>query len=393
MKRLRGEHVAIGVGLVLAVAAAVVLLVGNNSEQPPPSAQPPSAQPPQPQPSPSAQPPPAKPSPPKQRHRAEVRGGRLVVDGRPFFPIMSWGECTDGFETSLAVGTNLYAGNRCGGLEAQLPALGERALSAGVAGEDIPDSNAVIGVFYPDEPDGQGLTAKTMPTIERREGVRFLTLTNHFYSWAAPLPQGRGMYPGLVAKADMVGFDLYPLTYWCRPERLVDVYFSQQELVELARGKPTFQWIEAAGMICPHDGPNAVTPATVRAESWLAIAGGAKGLGFFPPAAWTGDVGEAIAEVTSTIDRIEPLLVAPETLVNVDPSEGLVKAGARRLGSRLAVVAVNAGYEPAAATFAVPGLGGRPLTDLLSGRRVTPNGDFFTERLPALAARVYVTGS
>ena len=25
-------------------------------------------------------------------------------------------------------------------------------------------------------------------------------------------------------------------------------------------------------------------------------AGGAKGLGFFPPAAWTGDVGEAIAE-------------------------------------------------------------------------------------------------
>ena len=83
-----------------------------------------------------------------------------MVDGQPFFPIFSWGECTDGFETSLPVGTNLYAANRCGGLEAQLSTLGDRALSAAVAGEAIPDPGAVVGVFYPDEPDGQGLTAK-----------------------------------------------------------------------------------------------------------------------------------------------------------------------------------------------------------------------------------------
>ena len=81
----------------------------------------------------------------------------------------------------------------------------------------------------------------------------------------------------------MIGFDLYPLQSWCRPERLVDVYHSQRELVDLAQGKPTFQWIEAAGMTCPHGGATAVTPQTVRAESWLAIAGGAKGLGFFRP--------------------------------------------------------------------------------------------------------------
>lgn len=390
MKRLRGDQVAIGAGLVLAVVTGVVLLVGRGEEAQPPSAHQPPPVAPQPQPPPPAQPPP--PPPPPAPHRAEVRDGRLVVDGRPFFPIMSWGECTDGFETSLAVGTNLYAANRCGGLEAQLPALGDRALSAAVAGEAVPDSNAVIGVFYPDEPDGQGLTAKTMATIDRRAGVRFLTLANHFYSRAAPLPQGPGMYPGLVAKADMVGFDLYPLTYWCRTERLVDVYFSQQELVELARGKPTFQWIEAAGMICPHDGPNAVTPATVRAESWLAIAGGAKGLGFFPPAAWTGDVGDAIADVTSTIRQLGPALTAPEVAAQVEPADGLVKAGARKHDGKLTIVVVNAGYEPASAQITVPGLGGRPLTVVGAGRRVTPDGDTFGERLPPLGARVYITG-
>ena len=379
MKRLRGEHVAVAAGLLLAAVAAVTFLTRGDGEQPPATTH---AAPPPP-------PPPHPPSPP--RHRAAVRDGRLVVDGKPFFPIMSWGECTDGFETSLPVGTNVYAGNRCGGLEAQLPALGDRALSAAVQGEPVPEPGSVIGVFYPDEPDGQGLTAKTMATIDPSHGVRFLTLTNHFYSWAAPLPQGRGMYPGLIAKADMVGFDLYPLTYWCRTERLVDVYFSQQELVELAKGKPTFQWIEAAGMICPHDGPNAVTPATVRAESWLAIAGGAKGLGFFPPAAWTGDVGEAIAEVTQTVRALGPALTAPEVVARVEPADGLVKAGARKHSGRLTIVVANAAYEPGEATITVPGLAGRTLTVVGTGRRIEPDGDTFVERFPPLGARVYET--
>jgi hypothetical protein len=189
----------------------------------------------------------------------------------------------------------------------------------------------------------------------------------------------------------MVGFDLYPLTYWCRPERLVDVYFSQQELVELANGKPTFQWIEAAGMICPHDGPNAVTPATVRVESWLAIAGGAKGLGFFPPAAWTGDVGESIAEVTQTVRALGPALTAPEVAARVEPADGLVKAGARRHSGRLTIVVANAAYEPAEATITVPGLAGRALAVVGTRRRIEPDDETFVERFPPLGARVYQT--
>jgi hypothetical protein len=106
--------------------------------------------------------------------------------------------------------------------------------------------------------------------------VRFFTLTNHFYSGAAPLANGRAIYAGLVAKVDVVGFDLYPLQGWCLPERLADVFWSQRELVQLAKGRPTYQWIEAAGMRCPN-GPTAVTPATTCAESFLAIAGGSHG--------------------------------------------------------------------------------------------------------------------
>lgn len=380
MSRVRREHVAVAAGLLLAGVVAVTLVTRDGDEEPPAATTHAAPQPP---------PPPPPPSPP--RHRADVRDGRLVVDGKPFFPIFSWGECTDGFKTSLPVGTNLYAANRCGGLEAQLPALGGRALSAAVQGEAVSDPRSLVGVFYPDEPDGHGLTAKTMATVPPSSGVRFLTLTNHFYSGAAPLAQGRGIYPGLIAKADMVGFDLYPLQNWCRPERLVDVYHSQRELVELAKGKPTFQWIEAAGMTCAHNGPTAVTPETVQAESWLAIAGGAKGLGFFPPAAWTGDVGEAIAEVTETVRQLGPALTAPDVPTNVEPAGTLVRAGARKTGGRLTIVAANAGYEAAEARITVPGLAGRTLSVFGTGRRIQPDGDTFVERFPALGARVYVT--
>jgi len=90
------------------------------------------------------------------------------------------------------------------------------------------------------------------------------------------------MYPGLVAAADVVGFDFYPLQELCRRDLVAAVFDSQRELEALAPGKPTFQWIEARGMRCAGIPGVALSPATIRAESWLAIAGGAHGLGFFP---------------------------------------------------------------------------------------------------------------
>ena len=97
----------------------------------------------------------------------------------------------------------------------------------------------MIGTFYPDEPDAHGTTGAELPDLPSNAGVRFLTLTNHFYSGAAPLAYGRGLYPGLIDKADMVGFDLYPLQNWCQPSRLVDVYLCPAGACGAgARGSP-----------------------------------------------------------------------------------------------------------------------------------------------------------
>ena len=73
---------------------------------------------------------------------------------------------------------------------------------------------------------------------------------------------------------DVVGFDLYPLQVWCRPA-FADVMDSQQELGSTSGGKPTFQWIEVAPMEheCRDQSSLDPTPDTVRAETWLAVAG------------------------------------------------------------------------------------------------------------------------
>src|SRR4029078_1663594 len=98
-----------------------------------------------------------------------------------------------------------------------------------------------VGTFLPDEWDTHlpnDFSAADAPPLtppSPGSGPRFLTLTNHFYSHAAPLPQGRGMYPALVSTADVLGFDLYPLQNWCRFASFVGVFNSRLALLALAR--------------------------------------------------------------------------------------------------------------------------------------------------------------
>ena len=267
---------------------------------------------------------------------------------------MVYGQCSTLYDSSVDTGITLFAANPCGGLEAQVDALPGRALSAGVTGEPAVAGPGVIGTFYPDEADEHGYTGANLPPIP--SGLSFLTLTNHFYSGAAQLPHASTIYPSLAAKTDVLGFDLYPLQGWCRRERLADVYSSQREIVSLARGKPTFQWIETAGMNCPTDPAVAITPDTVRAESWLAIAGGAHGLGFFP-VGLTGDVGGAITRVRSEVAALWPALLRPQVPSSANQSS--VVTAAWELDGALYIVGVNTGTATVDASLQVPGLASR----------------------------------
>jgi hypothetical protein len=314
--------------------------------------------------------------------QGSIRDGVLLVNGEPFFPLLVWEQCPVQWQASLDAGINLFAaGSPCADPASTASALDGRALVAGTDG-----AAGRLGSFYPDEADARGLTGASLPALPA--GIRFLTLTAHFASMAAPLPSGRGMYPGLVAAADVVGFDFYPLQELCRRDLLPADFDAQRELEALAPGKPTFQWIEARGLRCGTAPGVAITPSTIRTESWLAVAAGAHGLGFFPPD-WDNFAAPVIRGISARIRQLEPALLQPVQPVSVEGGPD-VRASARTYHDAIYVIAVNAGTTASSVRLTVPGLGDRLLHVLGAPITIQAGGGAFNDILGPLRLRIYV---
>jgi len=325
--------------------------------------------------------------------QATTSGGVILLDGQPSFPKMVWAQCPDAVAANLAVGIDLFMGNGCGSAADLAKWVTGRAFVLADAQAPAASRAGTVGTHLPDEWDthlpADLTTADALRMVPETpgSGPRFLTLTNHFYSRANPLPQGRGMYPALAASADVLGFDLYPLQNWCRWDSFGDVFDSQLDLVALGRGRPTFQWIEARRMDCMGAQLDP-TPETVRAEAWLSIAGGAHAIGYFPNN-WSVDVGAEIARTNHEIQSLVPALVEPPIAASVAPGSP-VKAGGRERNGAVYVIAVNASRAPATASINVPAVGDRVLRSLDGQHTVTASSGSFTDSFGPLEVRVYV---
>ncbi len=327
-----------------------------------------------------------------ERTLASVEGDTILRDGEPFFPLVLWRQCAQELWPKLAEGINLFMGNGCGADARLLDALAGQAFA--VVANGATEGRGLLGWHHPDEWDERLPATLSPPELralapEPPQGLLdFLTLTNHFYSRAEPLPQGRGIYPSLATLPDVVGFDLYPLQIWCRNDRFADVYDSQRELHELSQGRPTYQWIEVEPMeVCGGERHLRPTPATVRAETWLAIAGGADGIGYFPNN-WSPEVGAEIARTNRQIEELAPALLGePREAPSDSPA---VKVSARELGGALYVIAVNSSTAPVEATLRVPGVGARELAVYDEQRELLAAEDAFRDSFAPLAVHIYV---
>jgi hypothetical protein len=329
------------------------------------------------------------------RSVASTNGSQIVVDNRVFFPTAVWGQCSDSFNSNITDGINLFMGDGCSPDESSLPTrLDGRAYSiVNAENAGIADGRGLLGWYYPDEWDAflestvtrQDLDKSIAPPQAGR--ISFLTLTNHFYSLATALPQGKGMYPTLMSIPDVVGFDLYPLQVWCRPA-YGDVMDAQRELGTTS-GKPTFQWIEVAPMEhqCKNHKELDPTPATVRAETWLAVAGGAGAIGYFPNR-WSTTIGTEIARTNREIKALTPALLAPTSPATSDVSG--VRVSARTLNGATYVIAVNTTSTTLQAKISVEGIAGRSPVVVGGGQVVGADDTGFADNFGPLAARVYI---
>jgi len=311
----------------------------------------------------------------------------LLVNGNAIFPRMVWRQCPTYYPTSIAAGINLFLGVSCAGPEEQLDRLAGRAISTVDAETPGVSGPGVVGWHLPDEADVSVGIPENLPRPKASGRVTFLTLTDHFSANTAPPPNGKEIYPEFFERADVIGFDTYPVEVRCSIEQIDNVYWMQRELISLTGGKPTFQWIEAGPMEHCRNNEDP-TPAVVRAETWLAIAGGARGIGYFPDW-WAEDIRNEVRLVNREILALAPALLAPVAKANWS-TESPVRVGARRYNGATYVIAVNTSTAPANASFTVPGLGGRKLRVFRDGRIVTPLGDLVVDKLPGLGVAVYV---
>jgi hypothetical protein len=245
----------------------------------------------------------------------------------------------------------------------------------------------MVGWHLPDEADVSVGEVDKLPKPKGDGRVTFLTLTDKFSQHAAPGPYGKAIYPDFFARADVIGFDTYPVEVRCSVAQIDNVYWMQRELISLTGGKPTFQWIEAGPMEhCRwNEDP---TPTIVRAETWLAIAGGARGIGYFPDY-WEEGIRNEVRQVNREILALAPALLSPVAQANWS-IESPVRVAARRYNGATYVIAVNTSTEPVSASFSVPGLGGRKLHVFRDSRVVTPMGDLVVDKLAGLGVAVYV---
>jgi hypothetical protein len=336
--------------------------------------------------------------------RASVERQVIHVRKAPFFPVMLIDQCTpDAVARAHRLGINTILNEHCVNVSPtrQLSMIESRSLAIlPIKGRAVRGS-ALLGWTFPDEPENNGWTPASLKRAHpyargNADGMlSFVTTSGGFfhapYRVARVQPTEFGRFGRL---ADVAGFDLYPLGH-CQSD-LGAIYDAQRQFIRLTGGMPTFQWIETGPIKPTYCGGFAMTPAELNAEVWLAIAGGARGIGYFTHT-WSPrhkgfDVSPALQREMKTISNVLAT-VRPGLLGRTVPSgsdSGAIRLVARTSGNTDYVFAVNTHRLPITALVHVPRLHDGSLQVLRERRSVKVGNDRFADNFQALVVHVYV---
>jgi hypothetical protein len=335
---------------------------------------------------------------------ATVRGSVVLLRSKPYFPVMLIDQCTPGaLANAHRLGINTILNEHCDAVtsQRQLAMIQERSMAVLPIQNPTVRGDGLVGWTFPDEPENNGWTPATLQKAHtylrgNSDGLlSFMTLGGGFMP--APYRDARvplSTYGAFAHMADVSGFDLYPLGH-CQSD-LTAVYDAQRAFVKLAGTMPTFQWIETGPIKPGYCGGFTMTPAELRAEVWLAIVGGARGIGFFTHT-WSPDhnafdvtlpLQQTMKGLSDFLGATRPGLVGKTILSGVN--NPAIKLLARTGNDRTYVFAVNTLRASVTAQAHVPQLQTGPLKVFGEQRLVPVNGSQFLDTFGPLAVHVYV---
>ena len=235
----------------------------------------------------------------------------------------------------------------------------------------------------------------------------FMTVTAHFMDttdrWTEE--ERNALYPAYAEAADVLGFDVYPIYGWGRPDWLDRVHDGTEQLVALAGDRPVYAWIETSkgSRWVSEERQVEVSPEHIRCEVWSAIVAGATGIGYFTHV-WKPEYSQfgtpdgnvaAMREINDQITRLSPALLAPGAAADVSIAlAGDLRADvlANQAEDALYLFAVN--FDPSAqageAAITVQGLEAGTAVEVVDEwRKITAEAGAFHDHFEGLGVHIY----
>jgi hypothetical protein len=241
--------------------------------------------------------------------------------------------------------------------------------------------------------------------------LTWIILTGQFHKNYNKLPLT--LYDEYLRHADIVAFDHYPVTGWNKPRRLPEVGSMTRQLRRMARpNQPVWTIVEASDQELPWTAPETRGPtaAEVRAEAWMSIAAGARGIGYFTISFGRGkqfkwhhlaeDVKTEIRRTNGELQELAAPIVLGDTTKKLavtgdecdDPAaEGhAVLAIRKEHEGAVWIIAVNTTRQPARPRFAMEEAPPGNVRVWKENRLIGQENGTFVDELAPLAVRVYV---
>lgn len=338
-----------------------------------------------------------------------------------FFPIAVWLQTPQNTATATAykeMGVNLHIGLWQGPTEDQLAAIAAlpsaTICTQNTVGLTSVNNSVIKAWMHQDEPDNaQNGTQDPVPVediIASYQQMKTQDPTRPIYlnlgqGVASDPWYGRGNrtnhpedYPLYAQGADILSFDIYPMNTYPRPESDPPWFKAHDNAVAqniwyVAYGvdrlrqwvdyaKPVWVWIETTNF--KGDARYAMTPTHVRAEVWMALIHGARGIGYFchqfsstfieAGLLANPEMSAAVADLNTKIISLTPVLNTPSvengvSVITDDPNLPVDTMVKRHAGfSYLFAVAMQP--EATQAVFTLRGFDGSRNVEVIDEGRV-----------------------
>jgi hypothetical protein len=348
-----------------------------------------------------------------------------------FFPLAVWLQAPANALRYRALGINVYVALWRGPTEDQLQQLDEAGMRLIAAQTpralQFKDRPTIVGWMHGDEPDnaqslGRGKGGYGPPIPPETIIARYRAMRNADPDRPVLLNLGQGVawdgyhgrgvrtnhpedYPEYLKGCDIASFDIYPASHE-RAEIAGNLWYVPLGVERLRRWtggkKEVWCCIETTRISNEERGP---TPEQVRAEVWMALIHGARGIIYFahefkPRSIEAGlladeRMAQAVAGINRQVRELAPVLNSPDPaaagVVSVSSASERVPIRflVKRHSGATYVFAVAMRDGETTATFSLPGAGAARVAVLGEGRSIDARGASWDDRFQGYGVHLY----